>query len=91
MAPLAPCPCSRCRFFVGWRLTPYPTYGPYHCELKLSTLSLPMATETAGVSDYRARISWVTPRLAHRYGSGTRPPDGGSAPLPPRRAGAPAR
>ena len=40
MAPLAPYPCSRCRFFVGWRLTPYPTYGPYHCELKLSTLSL---------------------------------------------------
>ena len=40
MALLAPYPCSRCRFFVGWRLTPYPTYGPYHCELKLSTLSL---------------------------------------------------
>ncbi|RWT61778.1 hypothetical protein DN601_13215 [Klebsiella quasipneumoniae subsp. similipneumoniae] len=94
MALLAPYPCLQCRFFVGWRLTPYPTYGPYHGELKLSTLSLPMTTETAGVSGYRGyrgRIAWATPPPARRCESGTRPPDGGSAPLPPRRAGVPAR
>ncbi|GKN55633.1 hypothetical protein NUKP86_01130 [Klebsiella variicola] len=38
----APYPCLllAVSFFVGWRLTPYPTYGPCHCELKISTLSL---------------------------------------------------
>ena len=39
MPPVVPpAPVMTC--FVGWRLTPYPTYGLYRCELKLSTLPL---------------------------------------------------
>ncbi|HGV9261219.1 TPA: hypothetical protein ACNOIH_002844, partial [Klebsiella aerogenes] len=36
------------RYFVGWRYA-YPTYGPCHGELKVSTV-VPVVTETAGVS-----------------------------------------
>ncbi|OLR15789.1 hypothetical protein BK800_09495 [Klebsiella aerogenes] len=49
---------SRCRFFVGWRLTPYPTYGPCGlpliyspCWLKLPVLAI--SKSPGGAAAYR--------------------------------------
>jgi hypothetical protein len=67
-------------FFVGWRLTPYPTYGPCHCELKISTLSpwllkLPVLVASkspGGDAAYRgySTMRFGSPEKAQRAASG---------------------
>ncbi|OWP46721.1 hypothetical protein CEG88_01640 [Klebsiella aerogenes] len=67
-------------FFVGWRLTPYPTYGPCHCELKISTLSpwllkLPVLVASkspGGAAAYRcySTMRFGSPEKAQRAASG---------------------
>ena len=46
---------SRCRFFVGWRLTPYPTYGPYDLPLMSSPRWLKLPVLVASKSLRRSR------------------------------------